>query len=337
MSGIARILWQVFAISFIAAGGLVIWDLHRPAPQDPRRAAGALRAPAARRAETERPPERGPDPEAPGSASPRGEADPAQAGATPASETPEGFFRRLIDLAVKGDLETLIGLVRPGAARAAAPLFEGILTGRDGQMNESQQTFLKNLRAEFEKTPEGYFRLNLIIPLLPESERPKETFYLVPHEGAWKLATESDLPGPAMDRARAVRRLQLLAVCQQTYYAEDLDGDGPDFAATDRELLDALERSPAFAGGLDPDLAAAADAGLNLGGYQYGRIKRSANDFGYYAAPGMYGAESRETFIIDSKGQVWAKDLGGERPPAEWPGPDPAESGWTRKETRWAL
>ncbi|MBN1420286.1 MAG: hypothetical protein JXP34_16015 [Planctomycetes bacterium] len=331
----ARIGWQLFAISIIVAAGLVLWDLQSP-PPDPRRAAGAPRAPAAR-------PEaaqgsaagaeiaRGADPDPPEPADPAGPAGEDESPPDAAlPQTPDAFFRHLIGLALEGDIETLIGLVRPGAARAARPLFEGILFRGDGEIGKTERTFLQNLRAEFEETPEGYLRLNLIIPLLPESERPKDTFYLIPHEGSWKLATESDLPGPAMERTRAVRRLQLLAVCQQTYFAEDLDGDGPDYAATDRELLEGLERSPAFAGGLDSDLAAAADAGLLLDGYQYGRIKRGTNDFAYYAAPGMYGAESRDTYVIDGKGQVWSKDLGGAAPPAEWPDPHRAENGWTR-------
>jgi hypothetical protein len=61
-------------------------------------------------------------------------------------------------------------------------------------------------------------------------------------------------------------------------------------------------RRTAYAGILDPGLAAAADDGRTLGGYRFGRIAVGPEGFAFIASPAAYGPESRETFIIDPGG-----------------------------------
>ena len=161
--------------------------------------------------------------------------------------------------------------------------------------------------------------------------KPDVELYVVPQEGAWKLAAPGDLEPAVVECDRATRRLQLLAICQNTFLIEDLDGDGQDYAVGVRELAAGLDRSGVYEGVLDPEFAGAADTGRALDGYAFGRIAMDGNDFGYYAIPALRGPGPAETLLIDSRGRIWAKDLGGEPPPSEWPGPDPAAQGWKER------
>jgi hypothetical protein len=168
-----------------------------------------------------------------------------------------------------------------------------------------------------------------------ERGQPREAIYLLPQEDSWQLVTESDLPGPAADFLEAMNRLQLLALCQQTYFADSLGDRIGSYAETLGDLVASLNRSPVYAAVIDADFVRIAESGYPHNGYSYGLIESGGKGFAYYAAPERYGPESRETLLIDGEGKVWAKDLGGEPPPATWPGPDPSKEGWKQRRSPW--
>jgi len=361
MTRLARILWLLFAASALTAGYLVVRDSRTGAPDGKPDAAGSTAegrgdhpgAALAGRASLPSASNRtaGSNPEtaerdgshldAPGgkeaAGKGAGESETAAAGGLAGAEAdkkpgegggptiePEEFMAQLLELAAKGDIEALTGKMLPGAIRALrGPLLGLLMDGEEAK--EQIRATTADMQFSFEETPEGPLRLRMEGPGGVMSDL---DIYLVPDEGGWKLAAASDLKEPAVDADRAAKRLQLLALCQNTYLIEDLGGDGPDYAARARDLASGLDRSGIYEGVLDPEFAAATDAGRPFEGYVFGRIPMPGNDFGYYAIPALRGSGPAETLLIDSRGRIWAKDLGGDPPPAEWPGPDPAAQGW---------
>jgi hypothetical protein len=240
---------------------------------------------------------------------------------------PEEFLAQLLELAAKGDIEALTGKMLPGAIRALREPLLGLLVDGEKAKEEIKAT-TADMQFSLEETPEGLLRLRMEGPGGVKSDL---EVYLVPDEGAWKLAAASDLEEPAVDADRAAKRLQLLALCQNTFLIEELAGDGQAYAAWARDLASGLDRSGIYEGVLDPEFVAATDTGSPFEGYVFGRVSMSANDFGYSATPALRGPGPVETLLIDSRGRIWAKDLGGDPPPAEWPGPDPAAQGWKER------
>jgi hypothetical protein len=236
-----------------------------------------------------------------------------------------------MELARKGDLEELSKHLSPGAARIGHGLLMLIMMRKAGLKADALDRFFEELSFELEDLGDGLVRVHMGGP----DRKPPEEIYLVPHEGSWQLATESDLPGPAADLLHALNRLQLLALCQHTYWADQLGGEGVEYAATLRELAEGLNRSPVYADVIEPDFITAVEVGLPSGGYTFGPIESDGKEFAYYATPDAYGTESRETLLIDNEGRVWAKDLGGEPPPSTWPGPNPEKQGWKRRRDPW--
>ncbi len=51
------------------------------------------------------------------------------------------------------------------------------------------------------------------------------------------------------------------------------------------------------------------------------------DDYGLCATPAKYGVTGRRTFIVDSRGTVWGKDLGESRFVTDYP-LDPKAAGW---------
>jgi hypothetical protein len=366
MTRLARILWFLFAASAVTAGYLVLQDsrtrapLGRPDPAGSTAAGGGAHPSAALAGRASLPSassrDAGPKAELAGLGGPTrdgaggngaaeegaGEGETAGAGdlagegaagergegGGPTIE-PEEFLAQFLELAAKGDLEALTGKMLPGAIRALrGPLMELLAGGEEAQ--EKMRATTADMQFSLEETPEGLLRVRMEGPGGTKSDL---EIYLVPEEGAWKLAAPSDLEETeaVVNADRAAKRLQLLALCQNTFLIDDLDGDGPDYAARAGDLASGLDRSGIYEGVLDPEFVAAADTGRPLDGYSFGRISMAGNDFGYYAIPALRGPGPAETLLIDSRGRIWAKDLGGEPPPSEWPGPDPAAQGWKER------
>jgi hypothetical protein len=205
--------------------------------------------------------------------------------------------------------------------RIVGPILqEHVLDGK----KEDLAAMADAVRLEIEKEAEDRCRVHLS----SDGQPFPEDLFLVLRDGAWEMAAASDLPGPEGERDRALQRLRLLGLCQEAYIDDGLGGPGRP-AETGRELKEGLDASPAYEGALDGDLASALDGGWAIGGFRFGRIP-SAKGFAYFAAPAVLGDGSRQTFVIDGNGMTWAKDLGGEYPPAEWP-EEPEKAGWERK------
>ncbi len=240
---------------------------------------------------------------------------------------PEAFMRSLVDMIKKGDMDNFAPRLRPGAARLAQGVLMMMLMAKVGKKNDELERGLDGATFEFEELPDGLVRVHMKDGY---GHGPPEPVYLVPGEGMWDVATESDLSAPAVDLQAALNRLRLLAVCQHTYLLED-SGEGRGYAESVRELAEGLNRSPVYEGALSAELADAVDLGTPTGGYIFGKVASGGKEFAYSARPVQYGEGSKETLLIDGEGRVWAKDLQGEPPPAAWPGPNPEKLGWQRK------
>jgi hypothetical protein len=267
----------------------------------------------------------GPTPGGPGTEAPPG----SPPGAGDPSD-PIAFVDHLLEILKTEDLDGLLSHGEPGFVRAVMPFLEVDLF-LFGKMDKLSR-IADSLQVDLEEAPGDRFRLHLSIEGKMYSG---EDFFLIPHEESWRLAAESDLPGPLADRRRTVERLRLLGLARLAYLDAGLGGPGFRYAETARELQHGLERSSAYAGIFDPGLAAAVDDGRTLSGYRFGRIGAGPEGFAYIASPAAYGPESRETFIIDSIGRVWARDLGGEPPPSLEGSADLDKSGWIRVEGPW--
>ncbi len=344
---LVKVLWGAFACSIISAGFLSYKEYRKPKVRVPVTAQSqALPAPAAPRTSPEFPGDAGRplDPCVTTDADSRRSPAEPQTDAAGGTEFPaqpklateeelialEEFAQELFDLLMEEKLDEFLSHARPGFVRAMAPLLERYLTQHSGRREEIRKA-IENLEVEVQERPDGALRLRILGAMPFETG---EDLLIVPEGGSWKLAAESDLPGPAADRRRAMERLRLLAICQRAYFDENLGGRGPELAGTIRELREGLERSPLYEGILDPEFAAAADAGWTTGGYRYGKIEAGHGSFACSAAPAVYGPDGKETFVIDGSGAVWAKDLGGEPPPADWPA-DPEKAGWSRQRGPW--
>jgi hypothetical protein len=345
--GLLAVLWIGFALSAIAVAAL--WRSppgEAPAPTGdtsvaPERRPGESLDPVPAPAD-EAPPEESPaagevgiapaaSPEASGTDPSQKDSPEEAGGGSEDAEAPETFIAGLLDLARKGDADEIMARVLPGFMKAAGEALLPIIL-QQGPRKEDEPFPLDLLEFGYERLPDGLVRLQVSGP--PGAEVPDVDFFLIPHEGSWKLGTASDIPGMPEELCRtALDRLRLLALSQFTYLEENL-GTRPGFAPTVRELAEGLGRSPDYAGVLAPRMAAAVDDGGAAGGYWYGRLQVPAGAFAYYAVPIAPNAETRETLIIDASGSVWGKDLGGAPPPAEWPA-EPEKDGWERKVGQW--
>ncbi len=224
----------------------------------------------------------------------------------------------------KGEIEALLSHARPGFVRVVGPILqEPVLNGK----KEDFAMMADAIQVELEKESEDRFRVRLS----GGGQALQEDLFLILRDGSWEAAAASDLPGPNAERNQALQRLRLLGLCQEAYIDEGLRGPGRP-AETGRDLKEGLDALPAYAGALEPALASALDGGWTIGGYRFGRIA-AAKGFAYFTAPAVSRQESRQTFVIDASGVTWAKDIGGEHPPAEWPD-DPEKAGWERQ-TAW--
>jgi hypothetical protein len=339
MAHMTRILWAVFGASFVAVACLIVLDLQPSAAPPPRadrpaESGEVARGPAGAPSSVD-----GDQGEAGSDPRPDPRVDPAQSETKDSGEadsspprSPEVFLRYLIGLVGKNDLEELLRRIRPGAAHRMQDLLLGILDADSARRRQELADQLQQLEFDFEELPGGLVRFRV---RAPEGEDDPGDLYLVPDGDSWQLAAESDLPGPAADSARARDRLRLLAICQHTFFQEDLDGNGPDFAASTRALAEGLDRVPFYSGVIEPEFAAATDAQLVYDHYVFGRIDAGEGDFAYFAAPAEYGEGARATLLIDDRGRIWSKDLEGSPPPREWPGPDPEKHGWSEEAGLW--
>ena len=328
----ATILWVLFGISLIAVCVLFARDLRRgprvrivkgdrpvgaaaPASIGPRPVAKAAEAP-------QKSGEVSPD----SAGGPAATAPPLPAsGADPAD--PVAFGERLLDLLRQGDIDGILARGEPGFIRAVTPELGNLWNGKP----EDFAVAADNLGIELEEMPEGRFRIKMSLAGEP---RPGEDLFLIPRDGSWRLAAAADLPGPGADRQRTLSRLRLLGLGQQAFISQGLGGNGVGYAGSARELRDGLERSSIFAGLIDPGLAGAVDDGRPIGGTIYGRAPGGSGRFAYIASPAAPGPGSPETFAVDTDGNLWSRELGGEPAPAEWPA-DPESAGWKRVEGQW--
>ncbi len=331
-----RILWAAFAASAVLVTYLCVTAAHREAPRrSPNHPLSRVTETASlqRSEEQERTGDAAPElsPQPAGSPAPAEVRAPEEGEAEGELPEPGAFLEQLMDLARKGDLEELSKYLSPGMTRLTQGLLIMVMMKKAGQKSEELEKAFDGLSFEFEELGDDLLRVHVEGA---QGKQPEE-IYLIPHENSWQLVTESDLPGPAADFIGAMNRLQLLALCQHTYFADGLGETGAAYAETLGELAEALSRSPLYADVLDLDFVSAAEAGYAHNGYTYGRIESGGTGFAYYAAPERYGPEMRETLLIDGAGRVWAKDLGGEPPPAAWPTPAPDKQGWKRRRSPW--
>ena len=245
---------------------------------------------------------------------------------------PKAFMDALLALARAGKLEQLTEHLSPGVRRMVSGLFLLAMSVKAGGDPKTLERVLKEMRFEFEDVGDGLVRLHA---LDPEGRPSPEPVYLVPHEDTWQLATERDLPGPAADLQHAMNSLKLLALSQQTYFAENLGTGLTDYAESVYELASAMDRSDLYEGVLDPDIIQAVDRGLSRDGYVYGMFESGGKGFAYYATPDRYGIGARETLLIDGEGRVWAKDLEGNPPPPAWPAGNLTSKGWKQRRSTW--
>ena len=150
------------------------------------------------------------------------------------------------------------------------------------------------------------------------------------------------------NQTAAVASLRAIAAGQTLWHKNDYDNDGVfDYAADTKDgppnysLLFSATVNGETVKIIDKALAEARGlAGLAKSGYLFGDIITGSNgtaydmqyEYGLCAVPGAYNRSGLQTFIIDTTGSVYQKDLGGTTgaPPAALvePFPDTAADGW---------